>query len=90
MDDRLRNAVSLIQIQDATSSEVLNRNSPMTAHQINLSIFPMAEALPDSPLYASRIEFTVRTGLQHIQCSTAFDQPFHASMLSKRRASIME
>ena len=31
----------------------------MTAHQINLSIFPMAEALPDSRLNASRIEFAV-------------------------------
>ena len=33
----------------------------MTAHQINLSIFPMAEALRDLRLYASRIEFAVRT-----------------------------
>ena len=36
----------------------------MTAHQINLSIFPTAEALPDSRLNASRIEFAVRTGAQ--------------------------
>jgi hypothetical protein len=59
MDDQLRNVVSLIQIQDSASSEVLDRNCPMAAHQINLSIFPMAEALPDSRLYASRIEFAV-------------------------------
>ena len=38
----------------------------MTAHQINLSIFPMAEALPDSRLNASRIEFAVRTGSGHV------------------------
>jgi hypothetical protein len=34
----------------------------MIAHQINLSIFPMAEALPDSRLNDNRIEFAARTG----------------------------
>jgi transposase-like protein len=36
------------------------------------------------------LRFRPCRGLQHIQCSTAFDQPSDASMVSNRRASILE
>src|SRR5262249_27786810 len=45
----------------------------------------------DARLQISEICSTLRFcscgGLQHIQCSTAFDQPFDASTVSNRRAS---
>ena len=54
----------------------------MTAHQINLSIFPMAEALPDSRLNASRIEFAVRTAVLHRGCWEKEGNCNHATICS--------
>jgi hypothetical protein len=50
-------------VRISASSEALDRNSPITAHQISLSMSLMDNASSDSRLSASRIEFTVGTGV---------------------------
>ena len=63
--DFLRSTLSWYRsVKISASSETLDRNSPMTAHQISLSISPIGASIAHLRLYASGIEFAVGTTVE--------------------------